>query len=476
MGLFDIADHEPDRVLAVDDRGRKYYYGQILEIAEQTAPVTAGELVFVLAGNTPGILLTYLALLKNRAVPVLLPTTIPPDQLGGLFRRYHPSCVLYTDADTGTVRRALSAAAGKEPGGIRRCEESILASTGFSSPQLHRDLALLLPTSGSTGSPKLVRLSRQNLEANTASIISYLQIDEKERPITPLKLSYSYGMSIIHTHVQVGATILLTDCGLLDKTFWKRAVGECATSLSGVPYSYEMMRRLRVQDMYLPALKVLTQAGGKLPQDLQREVATWCEKTGRRFYVMYGQTEASPRMGYLPYQMALKKPGSMGIAIPGGHFHLETEEGETIQEAEQTGELVYQGENVSMGYATCDKDLKKGDERGGVLHTGDMAWRDEDGYYYIVGRKARFIKLLGVRVSLDAVEQFLQKTWPESDFAVTGSDGDLRIYTDNPSQSGDEVEKLLNTTYAWPLRLIHVLQIHRIPRTEGGKIRYKELP
>ena len=260
---------------------------------------------------------------------------------------------------------------------------------------VHEKLALLLATSGSTGSPKLVRLSRENVESNARAIREYLKLDETERPITTLPMQYTYGLSILNSHLLAGGCILMTKESCVQEGFWKFFREQKATSLGGVPYTYQILKRLRFFEQEFPWLRSMTQAGGKLPADLVTEVGTWAQARGIRFYVMYGQTEATARMSYLPPEDCLKKPGSIGIPVPGGKFSLLGEDGEPVCGTGVDGELIYEGANVSLGYAKNKEDLMRGDENRGVLHTGDIARRDADGYYYIAGRKKRFIKLYG---------------------------------------------------------------------------------
>ncbi|MFQ8823505.1 MAG: AMP-binding protein [[Ruminococcus] lactaris] len=227
--------------------------------------------------------------------------------------------------------------------------------------KLYEELALLLTTSGSTGSRSFVRLSYKNLSSNAASIASYLELTRSERPVTTLPMNYTYGLSVINSHALAGAAVLLTEKTVFDREFWEFASAEKATSLAGVPYTYEMLKKLKFMEMELPNLKTMTQAGGKLSVSLHREFAEYAAGHGKRFIVMYGQTEATARMGYLPAGEALNRCGSMGIAIPGGKFRLTGEDGREIKEAGTTGELVYEGKNVMLGYAktgaTCQREM-----------------------------------------------------------------------------------------------------------------------
>lgn len=469
MERFLMFRHEPDRLLAINEDGKRLFYRDLEESTAQLSQwAGSGKLLFLLCENTPGTLLGYLGCLRAGLVPLLLDAHMDDALFTQLLDCYHPSFV-YAPSDCPLVEKM-----GQPVGSIW---DSALFATGREGPALHPDLALLLTTSGSTGSPKLVRLSETNLDSNARSIAQYLELNEDERPITCLPMSYSYGMSIVNSHALVGAPILLTRKGLLERGFWDFAAKEGATSLAGVPYTYEMYRRIGLQEMDLPALKTVTQAGGKLPLSLHQSFANWAEKTGRNFFVMYGQTEAAPRMGYLPARRAVEKCGSMGIPIPGGSFQLLDVQDQVIHESDTVGELVYRGPNVAMGYAQQAEDLVLGDEWRGVLHTGDMAERDADGFYYIVGRKKRFLKLYGNRVNLDELERMLAEPFPGVGFACTGQDDDLRIFSDLKDEAlAEQAEDYLAQRTNLPRKLFHVTIIEAIPKNESGKTLYSRLP
>jgi acyl-coenzyme A synthetase/AMP-(fatty) acid ligase len=339
--------------------------------------------------------------------------------------------------------------------------------------KLKNELALLLPTSGSTGSSKLVRISYSNLIENARSIVKYLNINKDDVAISSLPMHYSFGLSIINSHLLMGAKIVMTDKSIMEKDFWELVKTHKVTSLSGVPYSFEMLKRLRFFTMQLPHLRMLTQAGGKLDNKLQLQFAEYCKENNKEFFVMYGQTEATARMSYLPSEMAIEKIGSIGIPIPGGEFVLINEHGEIINQPNVPGELVYRGPNVSMGYAESVEDLSKGDENIGVLYTGDIVYRDEDGYYFIVGRKNRFLKLFGNRVSLDEVEQHLKELGIES--VCAGVDDKLIVYTTQDYQEKEIKENLAKLT-SIHFSAFKVVHIDEIPRNSAGKIIYAQLP
>jgi acyl-coenzyme A synthetase/AMP-(fatty) acid ligase len=336
----------------------------------------------------------------------------------------------------------------------------------------HPDLALLLSTSGSTGSPKLVRQSRGNVLSNAQAIASYLNIGSSDRPVTSLPLHYTYGFSVLSSHLQVGATLLVTDCSVMEKPFWTFFKEAGATSLAGVPYTYQILKRLGFHRLNSGALRTLTQAGGKLSDALVREFAEFAARSGIDFYVMYGQAEATARMSYVPPARALEKAGSIGVAIPGGELFLVDPTGCEITATYVQGELGYRGPNVTMGYAEHRADLSKGDERQGNLLTGDLALRDADGYYYITGRLSRIAKLFGKRVSLDDLEQICLGLVAE--VACTGAEDRVTVWITD-SQQHAALPGLLAVRTAIHQSAFQVRVIDSLPRTPAGKTDYQWL-
>ena len=411
-------DTYSSRLAIIADDGTRLTYGELAErVAARAKELQKGVLQFCLCRNSTDSIVEYLACLEAGASVVLLDATKDPETIENLRKIYRP--------------------------GDTKC---------------HPNLALCLTTSGSTGSPKLVRLTKRNILANATSIAEYLQIDENERPITMLPMYYSYGLSIINSHLLKGATILLTDKTYAQREFWNFLRENEATSMSGVPYTWEMLRRLRFMRMDLPSVKTMTQAGGKLNAEIAKEYIQWAKSQGKRFIVMYGQTEATARMSYLPWERAEEKYASIGVAIPGGQFSLA-----------EDGELIYQGENVSLGYAECAEDLKKGDENHGVLHTGDMARVDEDGFYYITGRKKRFVKVWGNRCNLDQVEQLVKPI--TTTCACAGVDDHITVFVTKDGLEKEIKDLLASKTGLNPIAFA-VKVIESIPVTPSGKIDY----
>lgn len=468
MSYYDGFGDFGDRLAAVSAEGNSVTYAELAVFAKKIGElVPARSLVFSLCRNVIGSMAGYLGFLNNRIVPLMLDANINEVLLSNLTEIY---CPQYLWVPEDLAEKYASMEMLYEAYGYK------LFKTGFSTKYpLYEDLALLLTTSGSTGSPKLVRQSYANIQSNAKAIVRYLEITEQERPVTTLPMNYTYGLSVVNSHVLAGATILLTEHPIVSKAFWDFMKEERATSFGGVPYTYEMLKRVKFFRMDLPYLKTFTQAGGKLSPELHKEFAEYALEKDKRFVVMYGQTEATARMAYLPYDMALKKYGSMGIAIPGGKFTLVDVDGNAITEPELVGELVYEGDNVTLGYAECGADLQKGDERGGRLETGDMAKQDADGYYYIVGRKKRFLKLFGNRVNLDEIDRMVKGAFEDVDCASTGTDELMKVYITNVAYV-NQVENLIEERTHINNRAFEVQVIDKIPRNAAGKTLYKDLP
>ena len=270
---------------------------------------------------------------------------------------------------------------------------------------LHPELVLLMSTSGSTGSPKLVRLSAANLISNARSIAEYLDIRETDCAATTLPMSYCYGLSVIHSHLLRGAALILTDLSVIEDGFWELFEEHRGTTFAGVPYTFDLLDRIGFASLDLPHLRYLTQAGGALGPQRIREFAELGARRGWQLYVMYGATEATARMAYLPPDLARSRPQAIGLPIPGGQLRIEPSDVLDDQPA-GVGELVYSGPNVMMGYAESVADLAAG-PGADELRTGDLARQGPDGLFEIVGRVSRFAKLFGLRIDLQRLEATL---------------------------------------------------------------------
>jgi acyl-CoA synthetase (AMP-forming)/AMP-acid ligase II len=428
---------------------------------ESLAGLPVGVVFARMAVDLPSVL-TYLGAFESGRAIALIDPALDADVLAGLVSRFRPAAVLSAsgDAPAGYVTRGSdwvrSSAEGVEP---------------------HPDLAVLLPTSGSTGNPKLVRLSRQAILANADAIAQVLDIDADEVAPTCLPLHYSYGLSVLNSHLVRDATIVIEPSGVLGRGFWDAVNTYGVTSLSGVPYHYEMLRRLKFDPAKYPTLRTLTQAGGKLRDDLIAEFNAKMLAVGGRMYVMYGQTEAAPRMTTVPAERLAEKLGSAGPALPGGKFAVRRDDGSETTHPKIVGEVVYRGPNVMLGYADDESGLAKGDECGGVLATGDLGYLDEEGYLFITGRLKRIGKVFGNRVSLDDLEQAARAAAVGIDVVAAVPAGDkVVLFAEGVDKAiCKDASKALSERLHLHSSGFDVRPIDTVPLLASGKIDYRSL-
>ena len=451
-------------IAMIDENGNAISYEEIQTYIDRIRVICSKRhLVLCLCKNTLGSITGYLAFIELRLIPILLEYSMEKDLMVEINANYDPYYI-WAPEEINFEQYSKS---------ISFLGYSLWKKKEEKMCVFHPDLAVLLSTSGTTGSSKMVRLSYCNLMENAHSIINYLNITEKERAITVLPMCYAYGLSIINTHIMSGATLLVINNSIIDKRFWKMAITYKATSLSGVPYTYQLLERMNFCKWNLPHLKTLTQAGGKLSKKLQSLFAEYATNQGKNFIVMYGQCEATARISFLASEFAKIKLGSIGKAIPNGELCIVNENGKKIEYPGHIGELQYNGPNVMMGYAKNALDLQIGDVQGECLLTGDMGYFDEDGFYYIVGRKKRFVKMMGKRVSLDELENYLMDRQGINCVCIEKNDRLIVFLTDINQKK--KVLEILAKVFKLPEMILDIREILEIPRTNSGKIKYSDL-
>lgn len=412
--------------IAIITENRQMSYGQLeTEVNQLAERLTARTVALLVMENELSSVLCYLACMKRGVVPLLLDADTEVSELREYVRLYAPYYIMLPGGFSEAVLFDS----------YQRMEENenVWICKRAGQQVKSGELALLLTTSGTTGVSKLVRISRDNLRCNTESICEYLEMDETSRAISVLPFSYTYGLSVLHTHLYAGASLLLTKRSVLQKEFWNFFAANEGTSLSGVPFTYDLMEKSGFLKRHYPSLNTMTQSGGKLPVSLQKKYGEYASQHGIRLYLMYGQTEATARISYLPPQDIFRKPGSVGIAIPGGRIQIE-------KTSQEEGEIVYSGGNVTMGYAVCREDLDRGDVNHGVLHTGDIGYQDEEGYLYITGRKAAFAKIYGRRINLKELEEQIRERWG---IYVCCKEHEQKIWVEYETASQEEISLVL---------------------------------
>jgi len=460
--FLDIDEREKNAIAGVDSDGAFITYGELSSFARdfEVAPRT---IVFCLCENDIGALAGFFALIENKAVPLLLSEKMNSDMLTHLLDIYTPAYIWCRIS----IADYFDYSCVSEAYGYK------LLKTNNDPYPLYDDLAMLLTTSGSTGSPKLVRHSYKNISENPKNVARFFQITSDCRAMADLPIHYTMGLSVICSHISAGAQVLLTSISLVDAAYWDFFKEYKPTTFTGVPYSYEVLNKLRFTRNEHPELRIITQGGGKLSEELYLTFANYALETGKKFIPTFGMTECTARMAGLPPELALEKVCAIGCAIPGGRLFLVDDSGSEVVQNEATGEMGFEGPGVTLGYAQCRDDLQMGDERNGRILTGDLAKRDSSGVYFIVGRKSRFLKLLGYRVNLDECEKLIRSEF-SSECACTGDDENMIIYVEEQGIA-DEVSVFLSKKTGIGKPAFTVKEVSALPRSPAGKVLYSEL-
>ena len=413
MAFWNLSNSGSRTALVCGESAEQISQAQLADAAEAVRALlqTHGpprSLGFALVRNLPSSVLVYLGALAAGAPICLLPDNIPRPALLTLLKLYAPHWIAGCAPLPG-----YSVFAGELPyaDNSGRIQFRKLERHGSDEFFAHPKLAVLLSTSGSTGSPKLVRLSYDNLASNAASIASFLELSAEERPITTLSMSYSYGLSVINSHLHVGAPIVLTDAPTTHKDFWSIFEKTAPTSIACVPYQYE----------------------------------------------------ATARSAFVPPERLSDKGRGIGVPIPDGALSID----------DTTGELIYRGPNVMLGYAQKLTDLERGDDLNGTLATGDLAMRDDDGFYFVTGRLKRIAKILGYRINLDEAER-LFGSLSSGVTACVESAGILFVFSDTTLPQA-EVNTLVRDTLNLHPSVVRTQRTREFPRLGNGKLDYAQL-
>jgi acyl-CoA synthetase (AMP-forming)/AMP-acid ligase II len=426
-------------------------------------------LVFLLAHNRPAVLVAFLAAAAAGHAVALIDPGRPADRLDTLCARYRPDIVAGLE-EAEWIRRANGRPDDWE---IARAQGLILASRKAPSPgsMIAPDLTVLLLTSGTTGSARFVRLSGTAVTTNAQQIASSLALDTRSVAVAHLPLHYSYGFSVVTSHLVSGGRIAMLDDTVTSASFWDKVKASGGTHFPGVPFHYSVLARLGF-DTVPASVDTFTQAGGHLDTRIQKTILEHTAARGARVFIMYGQTEASPRITTLPHARWREKLGSVGIALPEGKLTIVDADGKPLP-ADAVGALVYEGPNVMMGYAEGRDDLAAGDLLCGRLETGDLGWLDRDGYLFISGRAARFAKIAGLRLSLDDIEKEISPLGPAAcidrgERIIVGFEGAV-------PEGAKARLKSIALACGIPSASFAVRAVADMPRKPSGKIDYARL-
>ncbi len=502
--FLEQAGAAPGRV-AVHHKGLDVTYGQLAEQSETIAAwleregLRRGDRVALLLGNSPEYVACYLGVLRAGGVAVALNPDTTVRELSATLGDASPTAII-----SGSKAAPPLAAWGRQQlpkdgaAGVRQLilvepapsasfpaewQASRLADVvrdggapSCAAPGVD-DLAQLIYTSGTTGRPKGVMLSHRNIAANCRSVVDYLGLGADDAVFVILPFFYSYGNSLLFTHLAVGGRLILAS----DFVFWNRAldlmVSQRATGFAGVPSSYAMLlHRSDFRKRAFPDLRYLTCAGGGLAPAVIEQLREAVPHV--RLFPMYGQTEATARLSTLMPEDLDAKPGSIGRGIPGVTLRVLDGAGEPVPPGE-VGEIVAQGENIMLGYWNDPQETARV-LRGGRLWTGDLARIDDDGYLYFVTRKSDIIKTGAYRINPKEIEDVILELDGVAEVAVAGRPdaiwGEAPVAFVVGSSNGDvpaEGEILAHCRRHLPrYKLVHAVRfVHSVPKTSSGKIR-----
>lgn len=467
---LNLDKQNPDSVAIKDDSGREITYGELIqESADFFEHFEKGDFVFHLTRNTIPTFVAHYSFVSNGVISLVLSSGIDPQLLENLLDVYAPNFIVTDDPEFSlpeSVEAMATSTAGK----------NLITRLNDKKHVFSPELEFLMSTSGSTGSPKLVKYKKGNLHINALNVAYSFGWSDKEYALGDLPLNYTMGLNVVNAHLATGAKVFLTNYNVITPQYWEIVRNEKITNITGVPFTFEMMKRLKVLNQHFPYLKTLSQGGGKMDHDLFNDIAEYAKKNDMRFIASFGTTETSARMMLLDPEKALEKTGSIGKPIRDGKVYLIDENNEKIDQPFTNGELVYEGPNVTMGYAVKLSDLEKEDEFQGVYRTGDLAYFDEEGFYYIVGRLKRFIKVSGKRIGLDEVERLIKKEYDNHPAAVVGEDELLKVIVeeDFPFEDRELRKNLARKIEVNPLN-IKIFRLREIPLNDSGKTLYAKI-
>lgn len=448
---------ENDKVALTDEYGRKVTYGQLKnDCGKVMTEIGSRNVLLVITDHTIETVRFYYAIMGSYNVPLLLDEKMNKEFIRNYYELYRPQYIW--------INKKLFSVLENIGETVYESESHIMVKTVFDQYDIYSELAILLTTSGSTGNPKTVRISRDNLISNAMATVDALNLQKNDKGILTLPMSYTYGMTICHMAFCTGATLLVTEKPIISREYEEFLVREQVTLLHGVPYVYEMFERIGFLDRLPDSLRAMTMGGGRAKEELHLKMNQIVQANNISFYALYGQTEGTCILTKLLDENIKNEPGCIGVACLGMKAYLSGED-----------ELVFEGSSVSLGYANGWEDLCKGDDNHGILFTGDIAKIDEQGQIYLCGRKKRFLKLLGKRISLDDIEKNLEDEL-NLGCVCAGNDSVIKVYIKNTSNIEiDELKKYIAHKYSISLSLVDINYIDEIPRSLQGKIDYGKL-
>lgn len=445
------------KVALLYEDGRSLTFGQLIQLYTTPTPpkfLAHNALQFLIFSRTVDCVILYLNLLWSKTSFAILPEGMTNDALESLASSYKPAAVIGTKQELTRLGLTIE--------NTWRDLASVNREVNGQPLDLHPP-QILMGTSGTTGLAKQVRLSPGHLAANARDISKRLAISPDDVALSILPFSYSYGLSVLNSHLWSGAAIVCSEVSPVSPGFIELLQQRKVSSLTGVPFNYEMYSRLKLYERLPKSVRYFTQAGGALPSNQVAEVARSLAKFGIDFFPMYGQTEATARISILQSDFVREFPDSVGTVIPSGAV--------SIGSKNHPEELVFEGPNTMYGYSTGQSDLLSLDTNLGRLETGDLAKIDTNGFIFLKGRLKRIAKINGVRLNLSEIETKLSQF---GQTAVVEDTNTVLIFTELEPEKftliNDSLENL-----GMQRRDYKVIGISELPRTSSGKIDYSQL-
>jgi len=466
MEFFYSFKKNKNKTALISENGKEYKFKDILDLEKNfKKKIEKDQLILLLANNSISSILFYILSILNQNKIILIDENLNITEIEKIIMLYKPRYIV------SKIKKSHFEMTQKP---VLKILDSIILKTKFKTHKLKKDLLILLPTSGSTGSSKFVQLSKKNIISNTKSILKYLKINSDDRAITNMPFYYSYMLSIINTHLLSGASIFVSNKTIIEKKFWNEFKKKKITSFNGVPYTWEVINRIGKEKIFTKHINYITQAGGKLENNLANNLYQLCKLKKKDMYIMYGQTEASPRISYIKNENIIKYQGSIGKPIDGVKMWIENKNSKKILKPNVKGEIFISGENIMMGYSSSVEDIKITNisKKKLKLNTGDIGYFNEDGFFYITGRSSRIVKIYGNRIDLNEIERKMKGFF--LNVTCINKNDNLVVFF-NKKLSKKKVESKLYEVIKLNLNKVKFIKIKNIPMTKNKKIDYKKL-
>ena len=453
--IFPLLQKKSSNLVIYDNENRDINFNGLIEIEKFLKKKIKKKSLILFVGDNDSISIAhYLAFFRLGHCQIMIENNITDNSLNDINEKFEPEYIFVNKQRNKINNYKII----KSIDGY-----NLLQSNQKNQSKINKNLALLISTSGSTGKSKFVKITFENILENTISIRKYLNIKKKDIGVSTLPISYSYGISVINMHLLNENNFVCNKSSILEKKFWELLKKYKVTNFSGVPFSFELLDRINFYKFDMHNIRFITQAGGKLHTNIIAKICNHLKKIKINFFVMYGQTEASPRISYIELKDLIKKPDSVGKVIPGGKI---------ILSKKKLGEIIYYGKNIYRGYANKRNDLEKLSNIKN-LKTGDLGFIDKDGFLFIKGRVNREVKIYGRRINLDIIENFINNM-QEKKYLCIKKDHNLYIVYINIVDEIN-IKKKIFKEFKIPGNIIKFKKIDKLPINKNKKISYQKI-